>query len=146
MQLGHVFLLLKREIRDQLRDRRMLFMMFVLPLLLYPVMGMMFFQTGQFTRQTPSRVLVLIPENVREQLTAAPDTVDVEEPDASLLSNMLDVLVASRITLADLPPLFVRNDDGNLSDRFDESLFDSATKKIAMSCCSSRQVCSIRCN
>ena len=106
MQFRHIFLLLKREIRDQLRDRRMLFMMFVLPLLLYPLMGMMFFQTGQFTRQTPSRVLVLMPENVREQLTA--DVVD--EPDV-------------------WPPLFVRNDDDILSEHFDESLFDSTASQ-----------------
>jgi sodium transport system permease protein len=66
MRFRHIILLLKREIRDQLRDRRMLFMMFVLPLLLYPVMGIMFFQTSQFTRQTPSRVLVLMSDVAQE--------------------------------------------------------------------------------
>ena len=121
MQFRHVFLLLKREIRDQLRDRRMLFMIFVLPLLLYPLMGMMFFQTGQFTRQTPSRVLVLMPENVCEQLTAE----IADEPDE--LSQRM--LASHLIKLSDLPPLFTRNDDGELSDQFDESLFDSAVSQ-----------------
>jgi sodium transport system permease protein len=95
--MRHILLLLQREIRDQLRDRRMLFMMFVLPLLLYPTMGIMFFQTSQFTRQTPSRVLVLMPDAVREQLDD---------------NN-------------NLPSLFVKNEDGTLSVHFAESLFES---------------------
>src|SRR4051794_28637145 len=33
-----------REVRDQLRDRRTLFMILVLPLLLYPALGMAFTQ------------------------------------------------------------------------------------------------------
>ncbi len=118
MHFRHIFLLLKREIRDQLRDRRMLFMMFVLPLLLYPVMGIMFFQTGQFTRQTPSRVLVLLPENVREQLAAEP-------ADESGPVSGPGIYDATSIKLSDLPSLFARNEDGKLSDQFDESLFDS---------------------
>ena len=126
MQFRHIFLLLKREIRDQLRDRRMLFMMFVLPLLLYPLMGMMFFQTGQFTRQTPSRVLVLMPENVREQLMAMFELID--EP-GDLPTSDQSMPDTSLINLADLPPLFVRNDDGELSGQFDESLFDSTASQ-----------------
>jgi sodium transport system permease protein len=45
--------------RDQLRDRRTLFMIFVLPLLLYPLLGTSFFQIAQFMREHPTRVLVL---------------------------------------------------------------------------------------
>ena len=37
MNWSNVILILKREIRDQLRDRRTLFMIFVLPVLLYPI-------------------------------------------------------------------------------------------------------------
>ena len=124
MQFRHIFLLLKREIRDQLRDRRMLFMMFVLPLLLYPLMGMMFFQTGQFTRQTPSRVLVLMPENVREQLTA-----EIADKSDELPGDGRSMLEINRIKLSDLPPLFTLNDDGELSDQFAESLFDSTASQ-----------------
>lgn len=59
MTLANVKLVLAREVRDQLRDRRTLFMIFVLPLLLYPILGMSFFQMAQFMREKPSRVLVV---------------------------------------------------------------------------------------
>ncbi len=59
MKLANVRLVLGREVRDQLRDRRTLFMIFVLPLLLYPILGMGFFQMAQFMREKPSRVLVV---------------------------------------------------------------------------------------
>jgi sodium transport system permease protein len=58
MTLRNVKLILAREIRDQLRDRRTLFVILVLPVLLYPLLGMSFFQVMQFMRQQPSRVLV----------------------------------------------------------------------------------------
>jgi len=48
MSLTNVKLILMREIRDQLRDRRTLFMIAVLPILLYPLMGMSLFQVAQF--------------------------------------------------------------------------------------------------
>jgi sodium transport system permease protein len=55
----NVKLILVREIRDQLRDRRTLFMIAVLPLLLYPLLGMSFFQVTQFMREHAIRVLVI---------------------------------------------------------------------------------------
>src|SRR5437764_2802539 len=48
-----------REVRDQLRDRRTLFMIAVLPLLLYPLLGMSFLQVAQFLREHPMKVLVV---------------------------------------------------------------------------------------
>ncbi len=59
MNWKNVRLILAREIRDQLRDRRTLFVIAVLPLLLYPLLGMAFFQIAQFMREHPSQVLVL---------------------------------------------------------------------------------------
>ncbi len=59
MSFSNVKLILSREIRDQLRDRRTLFMMFVLPLLLYPLLGMSYLQISQFTRERPTSVLVV---------------------------------------------------------------------------------------
>jgi len=59
MRWFNVKLILAREIRDQLRDRRTLFMIVVLPLLLYPLLGMSFFQISQFARQHASKVLVI---------------------------------------------------------------------------------------
>lgn len=48
-----------REIRDQLRDRRTLFMIAVLPVLLYPLLGMLFLQITQFMQQQPTRIGVV---------------------------------------------------------------------------------------
>ena len=48
MNLSNVKLIYLREMRDQLRDRRTLFLIAVLPLLLYPLLGMSFFQLSQF--------------------------------------------------------------------------------------------------
>ena len=59
MRWTSVKLILAREIRDQLRDRRTLFMIFVLPILLYPLLGMSFFQVAQFVREHPTRVLIV---------------------------------------------------------------------------------------
>lgn len=59
MNWSNVKLILHREVRDQLRDRRTLFMIAVLPLLLYPLLGMSMFQVLQFVREHATRVLVI---------------------------------------------------------------------------------------
>ena len=56
---SNVKLILAREVRDQLRDRRTLFMIAVLPILLYPLLGMSLFQISQFMHEQPDRVLVV---------------------------------------------------------------------------------------
>jgi sodium transport system permease protein len=61
MNWSNVKLIFAREVRDQLRDRRTLFMIAVLPILLYPLLGMSFFQVTQFLREHPARVLVIDP-------------------------------------------------------------------------------------
>jgi len=48
-----------REVRDQLRDRRTLFTIVVLPVLLYPLLGMSFLQVAQFTQEHATSVLLL---------------------------------------------------------------------------------------
>lgn len=58
MNLRNVKLIMLREMRDQLRDRRTLFMIFVLPLLLYPLLGLSFFQVVQFVKANPSTVVI----------------------------------------------------------------------------------------
>ena len=50
MNWTHVKLIFQREVRDQLRDRRTMFTIFFLPLLLYPLMGMVMFEVAQFHR------------------------------------------------------------------------------------------------
>ena len=59
MNYSNIKLIFFREMRDQLRDRRTLFLIAVLPLLLYPVLGMSFFQLSQFLRNTAAKVLVV---------------------------------------------------------------------------------------
>ncbi len=59
MNWEHVQLIFKREMRDQLRDRRTLFTIAVLPLLLYPLMGMLMLQITQFHREHPVRVAIV---------------------------------------------------------------------------------------
>ncbi|HEX3727979.1 MAG TPA: ABC transporter permease subunit/CPBP intramembrane protease, partial [Pirellulales bacterium] len=59
MRWKNIKLILVREIRDQLRDRRTLFMIAVLPLVLYPLLGMSFFQVTQFMREHTIRVLMV---------------------------------------------------------------------------------------
>ena len=51
MFLNNVKLIYLRELRDQLRDRRTIFTVLVLPLLLYPLMGMLVFQVQQFLKE-----------------------------------------------------------------------------------------------
>jgi len=64
MSWRNVKLIYAREIRDQLRDRRTLFMIAVLPLLLYPLLGMSVFQLSQFLRKNEAKVVLLGTEQV----------------------------------------------------------------------------------
>ncbi len=59
MNWGNVRIIFEREVRDQMRDRRTLFMIFVLPLLLYPLLGLSFLRVLQFLQQKPFRVMVI---------------------------------------------------------------------------------------
>ncbi|MHB1036802.1 MAG: ABC transporter permease subunit/CPBP intramembrane protease [Pirellulales bacterium] len=78
MNWSNVKLILGREIRDQLRDRRTLFTIVVLPVLMYPLLGMSFFQLAQFVREHPTRVLIV----GAGQLPAAPPLVEPLAPGA----------------------------------------------------------------
>jgi sodium transport system permease protein len=59
MKLSNVKLILAREICDQMRDRRTLFMIVVLPILLYPLLGTSFFQLAQFMQEKSNRILIV---------------------------------------------------------------------------------------
>ena len=63
MNWDHVKLIFWRELRDQLRDRRTMFTIAVLPLLLYPLMGMLMLQIAQFHRENPIRIAIHGVEN-----------------------------------------------------------------------------------
>ena len=66
MNWRNIRLIYAREIRDQLRDRRTLFMIAVLPLLLYPLLGMSVFQLSQFVRKSEPKVLVIGSEQLND--------------------------------------------------------------------------------
>ncbi|MEW4561204.1 ABC transporter permease subunit/CPBP intramembrane protease [Bremerella sp. JC770] len=59
MNWDNVKLILKRELRDQARDRRTLFSVIGLPVLLYPLMGLMVLQVMQFRTTHPTRLRVI---------------------------------------------------------------------------------------
>ncbi len=59
MSWRNVKLIFLREVLDQLRDRRTLFMVAVLPLLLYPLMGIGMFQMTAIFSEQPRTVVIL---------------------------------------------------------------------------------------
>ncbi len=64
MNWKKVKLIVGREVLDQLRDRRTLFVIAVLPVLLYPLIGMSFFQVAQFVRKHPTRIWIIGAEHL----------------------------------------------------------------------------------
>ena len=91
MTWSNVKLIFKRETRDQLRDRRTLFTIAIMPLVLYPLMGMAMLQVAQFTREHPTRIWLVGDENLPEspQLIVdgalSPDWVEEEQAGFCLL-------------------------------------------------------------
>ncbi len=61
---SNVWLIYAREMRDQLRDRRTLFTIVVLPILLYPLVGTLLLQIAQFSREYPTVVCVVGDEHL----------------------------------------------------------------------------------
>ena len=61
---GTVATIFRREVRDQVRDRRTLFMVFVLPLLLYPILGLGVLQLSTAFEQKPRLVVVVGAEHL----------------------------------------------------------------------------------
>ena len=64
MTWSTVKLIFAREMRDQFRDRRTLFTVAVMPLILYPLMGMAMMHVAQFMREYPTNVWVIGGENL----------------------------------------------------------------------------------
>ena len=56
MKWANVRRIFQRELRDQLRDRRTLFTIAILPLMLYPLLGMTLLQVAQFNKEHPTNV------------------------------------------------------------------------------------------
>ena len=86
MNWNNVKLIFQREMRDQLRDRRTLFLIAVLPLLLYPLMGMSFFQMTQFLRKQAAKVLVIGADEL-QGVDWLPQLLDGRRFDAGLFDS-----------------------------------------------------------
>src|SRR5947209_7732886 len=67
MSFENIKLIFLRELRDQLRDRRTLFAVVVLPLLLYPLLGMLIFQVQQFLKEHTSKIRILTAAELPDQ-------------------------------------------------------------------------------
>ncbi len=78
---GNVWLIYMREMRDQLRDRRTLFTIVVLPILLYPLVGTLLLQIAQFSRQYPTVCCVVGDEH----LEGLPPLIDNDKFAAGVL-------------------------------------------------------------
>jgi sodium transport system permease protein len=59
MRWSNLFIIFRREVRDQIRDRRTLFMIFVLPILLYPILGIGVTKFAMALEQKPRVVIVV---------------------------------------------------------------------------------------
>lgn len=67
MSWVNLYTIFRREVHDQIRDRRTLFMIFVLPIMLYPLVG---FGVGQFTlllQQEPKKIELVGAEHLPKE-------------------------------------------------------------------------------
>ncbi len=64
-RISAIGLIYTREMRDQLRDRRTLFTICLLPIMLYPLLGTLLLQIAQFTRQHTTTVGIVGAEHVQ---------------------------------------------------------------------------------
>src|SRR6516164_7884105 len=59
MRWSNLYVIFRREVLDQLRDRRTLFMIFVFPILLYPILGYGVVQVTAAMEKKPRLVVVV---------------------------------------------------------------------------------------
>jgi sodium transport system permease protein len=104
MSFTNVKLIFLRELRDQLRDRRTLFTIVVLPLLLYPLMGMSVFQVQQFLKEHASKVRIVGTDALPEEPALLADGKVAREFASERLAGLLklDVVPRTRKTLEEL--------------------------------------------
>ena len=77
---ANVTTIFRREVRDQIRDRRTLFMVFVLPLLLYPILGIGVLQLSTAFEAKPRTVVVVGAENLPASPSLLNETRDGFDP------------------------------------------------------------------
>ncbi len=95
MNWHNVLLILKREIRDQLRDRRTLFMVAVVPVLLYPLMGIGMVQMMLLFTEQPRTVVILgtdeLPAGLLKEGTFDPELFN-DQAEAKRFASKLRVV------------------------------------------------------
>ncbi len=125
MNYNNVKLIFLREMRDQLRDRRTLFLIAVLPLLLYPLLGMSFFQLSQFLRNTAAEVLVVGERELTEH-DWLPPLLGEGQFDLALYVNHPDELESLRVSRVS-PQL---GEPSNAEDDGERTQLDLARTKL----------------
>src|SRR5262249_12475444 len=102
MNWNNVKLILLRELRDQLRDRRTLFMIAVLPLLMYPLLGMSIFQVSQFLQEQPTRISIIgLPDLHNLPALIEENHFDPQWLDSERQSRLFDLELAPRAQKTD---------------------------------------------
>jgi len=89
MNWNNVKLIFTREMRDQLRDRRTLILIAVVPVLLYPLMGMTIFQLSQFLRHEAAKVLVVGAQELADH-DWLPPLLDQEQFEPTLFEDPVE--------------------------------------------------------
>lgn len=89
MSWQNVFWIWRREMRDQFRDRRTLFMVAVLPVLMYPLLGSTGFQLLQFMQQSVGRVAIYGIEEL-EEVEGLPPLLDGDRFAAELFFSQAE--------------------------------------------------------
>ena len=105
MRWSNLFIIFRREVRDQIRDRRTLFMIFVLPILLYPILGIGVTKFAMALEQKPRVVIVVGPEYLPASPALLNSTGDGYEADRlsgpkSASLALTDAASSSRMPLA----------------------------------------------
>lgn len=112
MQRRNVGLIFAREIRDQFRDRRTLFMMLVLPILLYPGMGVGMLQmTVLFSNQEREAVIL-----GNENLPETPLLIEGERFDKRFFTKDSEAAHGLRLIL-ETPPSNTDQEETDLDQR-----------------------------
>lgn len=101
MNWTNVKLVLLREVRDQLRDRRTLFMVAVLPLLLYPALGLGMFQMTFLFSEQPRTVVIIGADDLPEPLLVRDGRFAVEYFDVASDADKLDVVTDTSVQATD---------------------------------------------
>lgn len=93
VQWRNIRLVFLREIRDQLRDRRTLFMVFILPLLMYPALGIGMLELRIWFTEQPRTVVML-----GEQYLPSPAFLDGDHISDSLFTSTKNAVRLRLIT------------------------------------------------